>query len=365
MFGSKTIKNLLPIYRTMPKYKTITERNAKIKVPAEQKISKDLPVFYNPIMKFNRDVSILLFNVWEKEDLRVALPLAGTGIRGIRLLKETKNIDTVFFNDGNPEAIKIIEENLKLNKIKDKATVSNHEASRFLFSEHPFDYIDIDPFGTPNPFLDAAVKKLALQGILAVTATDTSALCGAYTNACRRKYWATPKNNHLMHETGLRILIRKVQLIALQFEKALTPIIAYSKDHYMRVFFSCKKSKTECTNILKQHGLLDKAGPLWLGPIQDQTILKKMVDFLKQHSEYADAKDFIETLNKESQFPAPGFIDIHETCKRLKISAVPKFDNIMENIKKQGHKVAKTHLSKYGIRTDMEKEEFEQLLKNF
>ncbi|MCU0373510.1 MAG: ATP-binding protein, partial [Ignavibacteria bacterium] len=41
-----------------------------------------------------------------------------------------------------------------------------------------FDYIDIDPFGSPCPFLDAAIKRLSRGGILAVTATDTSALAG-------------------------------------------------------------------------------------------------------------------------------------------------------------------------------------------
>ena len=68
-----------------------------------------------------------------------------------------------------------------------------------------FDYIDVDPFGSPNPFLDAAIKRIARDGILAVTATDTAPLCGTYTNACRRKYWAVPLRNELMHEIGIRI----------------------------------------------------------------------------------------------------------------------------------------------------------------
>lgn len=33
----------------------------------EGKISKDLEVFYNPIMKFNRNISILLLNSFEKK----------------------------------------------------------------------------------------------------------------------------------------------------------------------------------------------------------------------------------------------------------------------------------------------------------
>ena len=46
-----------------------------------------------------------------------------------------------------------------------------------------------------------------------------------------------------MHETGIRILIRKIQLIGAQYNKALTPIFSYSKEHYFRVFLKCEKGK--------------------------------------------------------------------------------------------------------------------------
>ena len=44
-----------------------------------------------------------------------------------------------------------------------------------------------------------------------------------------------------MHEIGLRILIRRVQLAGSVYDKALIPILSYSKEHYMRVFFKCEK----------------------------------------------------------------------------------------------------------------------------
>ena len=46
-------------------YKIIAEGKVKIKVPKEEKISKKLPVFYNPVMGFNRDVSVLLLDAVE------------------------------------------------------------------------------------------------------------------------------------------------------------------------------------------------------------------------------------------------------------------------------------------------------------
>jgi len=345
----------------MPSYKKITEGKAEIKVPVETKVSKDLPVFYNPVMKFNRDVCVAVIDAWDKDRLKIALPLAGTGVRGIRLLKETKKdkIAEIYLNDGSPEAISIMKDNIELNRIDTRASiiVENHEASRFLFNHPPYDYIDIDPFGSPNNFLDAAIKKTIIDGILAVTATDTSALCGSYTNPCRRKYWATPRHDHLMHEAGLRILIRKCQLVGAQYERALIPILSYSKDHYMRVYFLVPKGKKKVDEIIRQHGFLGKAGPLWLGPLQDRDFLKRVrMD-----------DGFMQLLRGEAEEPfnsIPGFFDLHASSRLLKLKAVPKTEIVMKMIVDKGYKVTKTHFSNYGIKTDMPDEEFDALLQS-
>ena len=194
-----------------------------------------MEVFYNPVMSLNRDVSVLLLNSVDKKNMQIADPLAASGIRSIRFLKELgkDKINRIYINDFDKNAVKSIKENLILNKIKyknnKKMTIENEDANLFLLKSTGFDYIDIDPFGTPNPFLDAACKRLAREGIMAVTATDTSALAGTYPQACIRKYWAVPKKDAIMHETGLRILIRKIQLVGAQYEKALNPIFSYSK----------------------------------------------------------------------------------------------------------------------------------------
>ena len=73
---------------------------------------------------------------------------------------------------------------------------TGHKVSTIVSSDgkikvKDIDYIDIDPFGSPNPFLDSAIanKKYVY---LAITSTDTSGLAGSYKNACLRKYWALP-----------------------------------------------------------------------------------------------------------------------------------------------------------------------------
>ena len=229
----------------------VNEGSAKIKIESARIVSKEMNVFYNPVMSLNRDISVLLLNSLDKKGMQLADPLAASGVRSIRFLLELNknNIKKIFINDNSLESINSIKNNLKLNKIKYKKnpeiSLTNQDANMFLLNSSGFDYIDIDPFGTPNPFLDSACKRISREGILAVTATDTSALCGTFPKACMRKYWAVPDKSSAMHEIGLRILIRKIQLAAAQYDKALVPIFSYSKEHYMRVFLKNDKGKSK------------------------------------------------------------------------------------------------------------------------
>ena len=232
-------------YKTVLIMNIVNEGLAKIKANKVDIVSKEMGVFYNPIMAFNRDISIILLNSIENKKMQICDPLAATGIRSIRFLKELSKdkIENISINDKEKSAIKLIKENFGLNKIKPSKDImiKNQDANIFILNSSGFDYIDIDPFGSPNQFLDSSIRRISRNGILAITATDTGALCGSFANSCKRKYWAMPKNDSIAHETGLRILARKVQLIGAQFEKSLVPVFSYSKEHYMRIFFMVER----------------------------------------------------------------------------------------------------------------------------
>ncbi len=330
-----------------------------------------MEVFYNPIMVSNRNISILLLNSLPHKNLKIADPLAGSGIRSLRFLKELRKekIKEVFVNDFKENFKKVFTKNIMLNKItpspKKKISVHSEEASLFLLHKTGFDYIDIDPFGSPNPFLAAAVARISRNGILAITATDTAALTGTYPKVTQRKYWATPLRNYLMHEMGLRILIRKIQLQGVQFEKALTPIFAYHKDHYFRVYLRSEKGKERCDEILKQHqyflfcsaclsfktSLFNKetcscgkpfqfAGPLWTSSIIDQ----KLISMMAKNNPFPEEQKFLDLLKEEAKVEQMGFYDLHELARKHKANPL----KMEEALKKW--KGVRTHFSPYGIK---------------
>ncbi|MBI3035934.1 hypothetical protein HYY71_06450 [Candidatus Woesearchaeota archaeon] len=341
----------------------VNEGHIRLKIPKAAKISKSMGVFYNPAMGLSRDISVLLLNSLNRGNMQIADPLAATGVRSIRFLKElNKNkIKKNLINDNSKDAIKLIKENFALNNIQcknnKKIQITCQDANLFLLNSAGFDYIDIDPFGSPNFLLDCACKRIARNGILAVTATDTSALCGTFPKACLRKYWAIPRRDAVMHETGLRILIRKIQLIAAQYEKALIPIFSYSKEHYMRAFLKNEKGKNNVDNILKQHGLFNEAGPMWLGNLWDKSLAEKMHKNAVSSKIFKNNKELIKllkTIKEESKINAVGFSEIN----------LQKKCSIIDKIKKRGYSASETHFNGQGIRSGIPASKLARLLEN-
>lgn len=332
--------------------KRLTEGSAELFVPIGSKISKELPVFYNPVMKLNRDISILLLKQFPK--MTLCDLMAGTGIRAIRFARELK-YKSITANDISKNAIRLIKKNMKMNKVKFE--VKNEDADIFLLKSKGFDYIDVDPFGSSNFFLDSAIKRISRDGVLAITNTDTAALTGTYEDACIRKYWALPKRDYMMHETGLRILIRKIQLIGMQYEKALFPIFSYFRDHYFRIYFKSVKGKKECGKIAKNHGMFNNSGPLWTGNLWDDKLANKIYfQALKDKSKMNFDNlliNFLKIIKEESKIDSVGFYDMHAIAKNKKIKVIMKKEGLIKKIKNDGYKVSETHFSGTGIRSNI------------
>jgi tRNA (guanine26-N2/guanine27-N2)-dimethyltransferase len=63
-----------------------------------------------------------------------------------------------------------------------------------------FSAVDLDPYGGPSPFLDAAVQCVSDGGVLLVTCTDTAVLAGNCPETCYCKYGAVSLRIKCCHE---------------------------------------------------------------------------------------------------------------------------------------------------------------------
>src|SRR4030042_120778 len=132
--------------------------------------TKKMPVFYNPRMLMNRNFSVLVVQAFQKEmgrSLIISDPMAGSGVRVARFMLEVSGIDSIYANDISPAAYQQIIQNLVLNSIpSDRVKLSTMDANLFFLQRHQKknDYIDVDPFGSPAPFLFNAFHALRMTG---------------------------------------------------------------------------------------------------------------------------------------------------------------------------------------------------------
>ena len=377
------------------KIKHIEEGLTQIEFPEFDKISSDAPVFYNPHMEMNRDLSILAIQVFQKQEdreINICDLFGGSGIRGVRYKNEIDGVGEVSINDISETANHFERHNIELNNLDD-VEVYQHDASMFLrMKRGEFDVIDIDPFGTPSPFMDSAGYGARRNSLLCVTATDTSALCGTYQEPCIRKYNSKPYKSEYCHETGIRILAGFVALTLSKYAKYIEVKMSHSTEHYMRLYLEIKKGSKRTDESLKNIGYISHcknclhrqvsnglaspieeicpvcgeklvhAGPLWIGAIQDADFIEKMIDETN-HKKINTEKDALKLMNAcllEAGAPVT-FYDVHTVCKSLKISA-PKLDLIFDEIKNQGFIAIKTHFNPLGIKTNATIKDIEKIL---
>ena len=370
----------------------IKEGQTEIYIPDSSDLEMPLAsasVFYNPEMELNRDINVAAMSVcvqkliekkgFEKPNITYLDAFAASGIRGLRAAKEI-GISAVL-NDWKEEAFSLIKKNISHNQLDERVFAENQNANQLL-SSRKFAIVDIDPFGTPSPYLDAAASSATF--FLGVTATDTAPLCGAHLRAGMRKYSAVPLNNEFHSEMGLRILIGSLARETAKYDKGIKILLSHATRHYVRVYAeilhgakNADKTVNEigfaawcprCGNVETKKGLavfmdencpycqegLSKrkiSGPLWLGPLKEIDFCDQVIQELDKFvlNKKDEAKKLLTLCCSEADIPF--FYDQHLLCETLKMSA-PPIEPFLENLRQAGYTATRTHFSGTSFKSD-------------
>lgn len=320
-------------------------------------------VFFNDQMAFNRDVTVMLLKAYPRA--RTALDaMASTGSRAVRISHEARPDLSIVANDRDPEACEYIRANAERTGSVN-LEVSNDDL-RCLLARRVFDYIDLDPFGTPVPFVPAVMQGLRRHGVAGITATDTAPLAGTYPKKCRRRYGAVSMRSPFGHESGVRILIGHIAREAAKEDKGLECLLSFYADHYMRTYVRVVDGGGEADRTLGNLGFIDydpltgersvsgertsprSIGPLWLGPLHDAEVLGSMEAGENLQARRRCAK-YLETWRQE--LDVPFFYDNDELASLVRTSP-RRLDSVLEALGASG-RVSRTHFSPTGIRTDL------------
>ncbi len=362
-------------------YQQIVEGTTSAYVPKQETKQKGpgkkqgLP-FYNPAMELNRDFSIALVQWFiqtaKKKHVSLLDGLAATGIRGIRFVHELSGSFDVTINDWSKEAYAVILKNAAYTK--SDLLCCTHEDLNQLLLKQSFDYIDVDPFGSPVLFIDAAMKSINHQGILAVSATDTAALCGVYPKVCKRRYGADSYHGSEMHEIGLRILLGFLAREAAKHDYGIQPILSYKTDHYFRLYLQVLHN-VEWANRTAHHiqciprsALFpydstddSTVGPLWTGKIHSKENIKEIKKIVEK-KQLGSKKKMLKLLSIfEEEAEAPMGYFTTDDLGSLVHCSPPKLDQLWNTFRRKKIPIYKTQFNPTGFKTPASIQEVKDL----
>jgi tRNA (guanine26-N2/guanine27-N2)-dimethyltransferase len=371
----------------------LKEGTTRILVPA-QHLTKSM--FYNPKMELCRDIDIASIAVFvasflDPDTLKYIDALAGTGVRGVRVANEVGGMQ-VTINDRSKPAFELINRNIALNGVEERATAHNENANVLLHRKH-YDLVDIDPFGSPIPFLDAASQSVTK--LLLVTATDTAPLCGAHTGGLRN-YGARPLNTEYHAEMGTRVLLGAVTRELAHYDKAIQPLLSYASAHFIRLIVQVEAGAKKADESVQRLGfiahcfscghrfsisyqdMLDLtvaktcelcgkrmrvAGPLYIHPIKDQKFCEQVHEELGKRAlgKQKEAMKIVSTCSHELR-DIPYFYEHHALSKALKIPP-PPLAALLDALQANGFAASRTQFSDTGLKTNARIDELKALVK--
>ena len=342
------------------------------------------PVFYNPRMALNRDISVLFLLAYSElrglDKLVVFEPLTGSGVRAVRYAVETGAY--VYATDISPAAARLAALNVRINHVDELVRIEVADANEAMYrlarrGIRPT-LIDIDPFGSPVPFLDAAIESLGVGGVLAITATDAAPLSGTHLHALRRRYDVTPGRTAWEKEQAVRILAGYIIRRAAVHEYGARILLAYYSDYYVRVYAELRRGARRADEALKQlsygiycplcnfTGYLDNprprcpscgarpviVGPLYQGRLCDKELVEAMENRIEgmKLAEARRARKLLSQLRSECGIERP-YYRLDKICSMLHLR-MPRIEEVIEELERLGYSAARTHFDPRGFKTN-------------
>ncbi len=347
-----------------------------------------LPVFYNPVMVFNRDFSVAALEAYVRlyaphRPVTVVEPLTATGVRSVRYALEVEGISRIYAGDIDPEAVRLARKNVEANGVENRVSVVRADASALLLrlareEREPVLVVDLDPFGSPAPFLDAALAAVGHRGLLAATATDLAVLEGSKRRAALRRYWVVIERVPHAKEVAVRVLLGYAARVAASHDKSVRPLAAYWTDHYVRAYLLVERGAKRADRMLEEcvrqaywcdglgHVSFDgcpepsKArplGPLWACEAGDRGFLDEVSRLAREKlSSYATTAERVtrlaDTLAGEVSLTRGRFYyELWALAAPLKAETPPR-RRFAEALESLGWRTSLTHYSHTGVRSD-------------
>ncbi|KAK0459763.1 tRNA methyltransferase [Desarmillaria tabescens] len=347
--------------------------------------------------------------------------LSATGLRSIRYAKEIPLVKYVIANDLSSAATAAMKRNfpgtgdgkIRINEGDACTLMYNHREER-----QRVDVVDLDPYGTAAPFIDAAVQSVNDGGLLCVTCTDLSVLAtNNYPEKCLSNYGGIPVKAEYCHEAALRLVLHAVSTSASRYGRYIEPLLSLSIDFYVRLFIKVHTSAigvkkaltktsayfvcTSCQSFYEQplgrvtekkheasgninynfrthpgpvvsdrcpecESALHIAGPMWSGPIHDTDFVAKVLEHVEgnpdSYGTSARMKGMLTVAKEELHTPfyfTPTRVASFFHCQ------TPSLDEVASALLHAGYSISRSHATPGSLKTTATRADLHDIFRSF
>lgn len=336
--------------------------------------------------------------------LRVLEGLAASGLRSVRFALEVPGLRSVTANDFSAQAAALIARNAQHNNVSHLVEASCMDASLLMYEKkgkrtERFDVIDLDPYGSPSPFIDAAVQAVDEGGLLCITCTDMAVMAGNSGETCYSKYGSVSIKSKFCHEMALRIILHSLDQRAGVYQRYIHPLLSVSVDFYIRVFVRVFTGQSKVKNSASKQGLVyncvgcgsfhlqrmgrrtsngkqmkysaatgppvgpecehcghrhQLGGPLWAEPIHDLEFVQRVLSSVSMNPSRFGTSRRIEgilSMVTEELQDVPFYYTVDNLSSIVHCSTPPLLQ-LRSALLHAGHQVSLSHACKNAIKTD-------------
>ncbi len=339
--------------------------------------------FYRPHSQTSRDLGVLAGSVYKSQmgQLRVLDGMTGCGLRALRYGLEA-GADFVWANDGDPEIGAVLSQNLS-QLPADRYRITHEAVNRVFWhcaiDRDYYDLIDLDSFGHPGAIVADCLQAVRYGGLIYLTSTDGRTISGHFPQDSLRLYGTYSRVHPCVQEHALRMLIGSLAQQAERLGLHVVPVFSLYAGQIYRVMVRvvqklpknrfdqsygfvghCPQcgdyrvpdwrylSRASCDRHEKPVPLT-LAGPLWIGPLHDRTMIKSMIDRAPS-LDLADQIPLLTLMQDEAELP-PYHFPLAEVGRRGKMDIPPR-DRLIEALVRSGYRATATHLQGSAIKTD-------------
>lgn len=336
-----------------------------------------------------------------EDGIRILDALAATALRSIRYAKEIPGVKQVVVNDLDEAAVQAAQRNVDFNQVDpSRIRVQQGNAISAMHSSNVvnerFDVIDLDPYGSAAPFLDAAVQSVEEGGLLCVTCTDMGVLSGGHPETCYAKYGSMPTKGKYLHEMALRIVLHTLEAQANRYRRHIVPVLSLSIDFYVRLFVRVYTSPAEvkkaCTKAAYVHqslgcgsfflqsvGKMSKnnynpilssgdglcpqtgqrfkiGGPIWSAPMHDMEWVRLLLGRVENNrgphppATRKRIEGMLTSVSEELN-DVPLFYTLPDMCSTLHCNS-PRMIDLQSALVNAGYRVSQQHKEPQAVKTD-------------